>query len=584
MILAVSAFIAFIITGTYAWIQLSTQAYISRTGLGGINNGLAGGTLHNDYLENDEINDIYVENWGERLIYARIRLREYMEIGEGVGKDGSENKSRPIVDGSDRDNPETWSIHIPCTDGTPEICELSHSDAFGFHTYWSWEMGGQKYYYPVGDENRSKADPSGATYIDSGSPSNLNAQSPNSPFGKPVSQTLNAGVLTMRQWLDMGRPVGEYWVIDTDGWAYWADAIRPGTATGLLLHSTTLISEMTSDYHYKIYVEPQMTTKINDEGTSVEYTVFEASGWTENGRALMELITGKEASGAISVNSAELSSSMPILGGRIYVRQGSSVDLGIKDTAVTPASISVSPDRIKDVSLTWRPEDGVWNIHIEKSAKIFSSFTLNLTEDAEQGSSASVKIAVLPEKSSGVIIARGGIPILDYGDGSYRPVYETDNGELYGGSWISGSDLSSSGFAIVSTLPIINEVVYLKRGQSFGLTVTGTAPNFERIGGNFPSDSEYYKITEMISLRSCTVTAKEDAPAGTRFIVKISQHTADGSRIAEPRGIQVVVIPEDAEGVVTGKSGKVYVNYGAGSYSELGDEKLGPRITKDGVN
>jgi hypothetical protein len=337
---------------------------------------------------------------------------------------------------------------------------------------------------------------------------------------------------------------------------------------------------MKNDYHYKIFVEPQMTTKINDEGTSVEYTMFETSGWTENGRALMALITGQEASTVKPVNSAEVSSSMPVLGGSIYVRQGSSVDLGIKNPVVTPPLISVSPDRIKDVSLTWMPDRGVWNIYIEETAAIFSSFTLSLKEEAENGASASVKIAVLPEKSSGVIIARAGIPILDCGDGSYRPIHETDKGELYGGSWISGSDLSDSGFAIVSTLPIINEVVYLKQGQSFGLTVTGTSPDFECIGGNFPLENEYYAITEMISLRSCTVAAKSGAPAGTRFIVKISQYASDGSRIGKSHGIQVVVIPEGSEGVVTGKSGKVYVDYGGGSYSELGDEKLGPRITE----
>ncbi|MDR2649348.1 MAG: hypothetical protein LBB94_06475, partial [Clostridiales bacterium] len=182
--------------------QISSQTYISRTGQGGGDNALAGATLHNDYIENDEVNDIYIENWGERLVYARIRLREYMEIGEGAGKNGSENKSTPLIGGAQRNNPETWSIHIPCIDSAPDICDLSDDKALNFHTYWAWKMGGQKYYYPAGDEDRSKTDSDGAVYIDGESPHDLNAQSPDSPYGKPVSQTLNAQVLTMQQWLD----------------------------------------------------------------------------------------------------------------------------------------------------------------------------------------------------------------------------------------------------------------------------------------------------------------------------------------------------------------------------------------------
>ncbi|MFQ9798455.1 MAG: hypothetical protein ACLR23_05470 [Clostridia bacterium] len=50
-----------------------------------------------------------------------------------------------------------------------------------------------------------------------------------------VKQTQEGMVLTMEEWKAMGSPVGKYWVYDTDGWAYWAEAIEPGEATGLLL-------------------------------------------------------------------------------------------------------------------------------------------------------------------------------------------------------------------------------------------------------------------------------------------------------------------------------------------------------------
>ena len=35
---------------------------------------------------------------------------------------------------------------------------------------------------------------------------------------------------------------GDFWVWDDDGWAYWANAIQPDTATGLLLDGIELIN------------------------------------------------------------------------------------------------------------------------------------------------------------------------------------------------------------------------------------------------------------------------------------------------------------------------------------------------------
>ena len=574
MSLTVSAFIAVLITGTYAWLQISSQVIVDRYGHGIKEYPFAGGTLHNDHQDDNDNHDIYVENWGTRPIYTRIRLREYMATG-------SENNLLSIEPNQDINKPETWGIHIPMSDDTPEICGSSTNPQSNFHTYWSWKMGGQKYYYPAPDDKRGTVT-NDMSYVDSGSPPDLYAQSPDSIYGKHVSRTLNSEVLTMGQWISAGRPVGEYWVIDTDGWAYWADAIKPGAATGLLLDSASLVHNIQEYYHYMISVEAQMVTKANEDGTANDYTKFgsaEFFGWTENGRELMELITQNDISIIQNVNTDKLTSSLPIWDDMIYVRQGSSVDLGLKDTSTTPAAINIIPEHINGAQLTWLPECGVWNMYIDKTEKAFSTFTLSLEEKT---TSASIKIAVIPNEASGVITGRGGIPILDYGNGSYRPIYENNNGVLYGGSWISGSDLQSDGFAIVSTLPIINDVVYLKQGQSFGLTVTGTSPGFDRIAGNFPFDNDYYSINEMLSLRSCTVTAKLGAPAGTRFNVKISQHAADGSRIGEQRSLVVVIIPADANGIITGKSGKVYICYDGG-YRELNGDKLGPQIAKEQI-
>lgn len=39
---------------------------------------------------------------------------------------------------------------------------------------------------------------------------------------------------------DKAQVMGDFWVWDDDGWAYWANAIQPDTATGLLLDGIEL--------------------------------------------------------------------------------------------------------------------------------------------------------------------------------------------------------------------------------------------------------------------------------------------------------------------------------------------------------
>jgi len=536
LIIAVSAFLAVTVSGTYAWRQISSQAFIDISGQNGGGYTLAGGTLHNDGRDGQDFRNIYIENWGTRPIYARIRLREYMETDYGGGY-------KSLMPGEDINNPGTWSVHIPAAADTPNICGDTGGGGEGFHTYWLWKMGGWKYYYPAPDEKRG-AVVGGASYVDCGSPAGLNAQSPNSAYGKPVSRTLDAEVLTMRQWLNAGHPIGGYWVIDTDGWAYWADLIKPGTATGLLLDSTALARPVGGAYHYKISVEAQMATKTNETNTYDDYNTFGLSGWTDNGRGLMDLITSNDHSSVKTVSAALLTSSLPVIDGKIYIRQGSDVDLGLSYEAAGGSDISAIPDRLDDAWLTWLPQRGVWNLAVSNAAKAFSSYTLTLKANKQSEAAASAVIVVIPGGCAGVITGRGGAPILDYGDGSYRPVYEGDKGVFYPSSWISGADLGNDGFAIVSTLPIYDGAVYVKQGQSFGLTVTGASPGFKRIAGNFPVDNKYYSVHEMLSMSSCTVKISPEAPAGTRFTVIIGQYSADNVKLGEQRSIDVIVVPK----------------------------------------
>ena len=70
-----------------------------------------------------------------------------------------------------------------------------------------------------------------------------------------------------------GSKPGKYWVYDTDGWAYWAEAIQPGEATGLLLSKISLKKEMMDDWYYGINAVAQFATD-DDLGDDVSDTGF----------------------------------------------------------------------------------------------------------------------------------------------------------------------------------------------------------------------------------------------------------------------------------------------------------------------
>jgi len=252
------------------------------------------GTLHDYRSENGEYRQIHIENWGNEHIFVRIRLDEYMEIGSGAGLHSvdidensgesianPQNLAKPLVDGASIDDPSIWEPHAG-------VNLIAHMCRAGFHDYWQWELGGQKYYFPAPEEYRANTG-----FVDTSSPSDLSSDSVNEA-GVQARQTRLAQVWTMAQWITDGSPIGDFWVIDQDGWAYWASPLNPGESTGLLLNKITQITQPGEDYFYKINITAQMATK----GSS-NYKRFGSEvngGWTSNGQALVEDIVSHTSS------------------------------------------------------------------------------------------------------------------------------------------------------------------------------------------------------------------------------------------------------------------------------------------------
>jgi len=291
---ALSAIIA---SGTFAWTSLNSQKINEWHGAG--NPGVGpGGTLHDDHEINSDNKDVYVENWGSEELFVRVRLSEYMELGEGAGLKSAaadpntgepihnpQNLAKSVIDGTEIDHLDTWRKYVP----RDQYLAVYPGGLHYPLDYWQWEMGGQKYYYPVSPANREDK-----SYVDQGSKGIITADSINDG-GIQAKQTRDAIVLSMYEWKYQGSLIGEYWVIDEDGWAYWASPLSPGDATGLLLNKVSKRLAPKEDYYYGINVEAQMATLNGDtvSGGLDNYERFgddAQGGWTEDGQRLMEIL------------------------------------------------------------------------------------------------------------------------------------------------------------------------------------------------------------------------------------------------------------------------------------------------------
>lgn len=232
-------------------------------------------------------------------IFVRVRLDEYMEIGPDAGKktmpDGQTKDAVPLVEGADINDLDSWQPHIP----TLYPGECMDGDSETFHDYWSWELGGKTVFMPTFNKNKDslEADINGtyegldgdpdngeryddyiaytlgetkaanAVYdadsddIDEGSEAQEDTDIKTVSETHTVKETQDAQVMTMAEWKAAGLPLGKYWVYDADGWAYWAEGLQPGEATGTLMNGINLELDPDDNWYYGIHVVGQFATR-----------------------------------------------------------------------------------------------------------------------------------------------------------------------------------------------------------------------------------------------------------------------------------------------------------------------------------
>ena len=278
-VVAVALAVVIALGGTFAWQSISQTARNEAAAT--VN---PGGRLHDDFDGSNK--DVYVENFtGETdgtPIFARVRLDEYMEIGNGAGTDRNLSSDSELTttgltvvgQGAKINDKTTWTTRTP--NGG-----LANEDG---EVYWAWDTeGGQTVYMPTFHKNKDslQADINGTydgktdtdvpydDYVTYTEGQQVTADATYDNDNNDIEDegirtesethtaktTINGTVITMDEWLDRweayqtavesGTPaeqaaddtqvMGDFWVWDDDGWAYWANAIAPDTATGLLL-------------------------------------------------------------------------------------------------------------------------------------------------------------------------------------------------------------------------------------------------------------------------------------------------------------------------------------------------------------
>ena len=325
--------------GTFAWQSISQQALNEAAAV--VN---PGGRLHDDFDGRNK--DVYVENFTDEAdgtpIFARVRLDEYMEIGTSAGTDRNLAKGEALTvtgltvvgQGSKINDKSTWITRKP-------------GGGSAFEEYYAWDMeGGRTVYMPTFNKNKDSlaADING-TYDgkpDTGVPyddyviytlsQQITAEATYDDDNNDIEddgvrlesethtaqQTINGTVITMTEWLERweayqtaveeGTPadeaaettqvMGDFWVWDDDGWAYWANALQPSTATGLLLDGIELIDPPGDSYYYGINVVGQFVTA-DDIGYLNGTGFYDTSAGlipSGNAEALIELLTGADIS------------------------------------------------------------------------------------------------------------------------------------------------------------------------------------------------------------------------------------------------------------------------------------------------
>ncbi|WP_251713095.1 hypothetical protein [Lactococcus ileimucosae] len=292
--LALLSLLLLLVGGTFAFQAFNQRAINDR-----LRENIPGGRVHDYYNRDTENKDVFVENYGNVPLMARIRLSEFMEKRATGDTDFT-----PIVNGTIRDQVNTWTVMRP----SETNLNTRVGDSAAFNTYanltFGWTRSGQDAPWFMPTFNRDNQDlmtasaghardwvtstatdgvTDGATHPGDGTDAywssgdsfdNSGPVWPGEEVTHDAAQNLqqDRAPMTISQWaaLPNNLKVGNFWVIDHQtGWAYWANQLQAGETTSYLLDAaqmTAAADNIPGEYYYGIHVDGQLISpdRIND--------------------------------------------------------------------------------------------------------------------------------------------------------------------------------------------------------------------------------------------------------------------------------------------------------------------------------
>lgn len=335
-----------LIAGTFAWTSISQRALNEKDGENKITSG---GRIHDDYSKATGNKDIYGENFGTKDLYVRIKLSEYFE------KNGS-----PLVAGTTKDDKNTWTPY-----GLPSSAETT-----AYRDYVTWELGGDKVFLPTfntdSDNKSTDAAQDAIDVLTGGATAQGNGEHDAFTNGQVVPNDDDATIthiakptltqgrapISMATWktLPANEKVGDYWVIDTDGWAYWANTLKPTQATSLLLtqlsYNDEKIGEIEGKWYYGIDVIGEFATE-EDKG---DFINSDHGAPSTDATDLINVLT-KKPTYHVTIMNGEEDLVLKQGDSKQFIASGMVIDFEGNETLVeTPITWSVSPEEVANIS------------------------------------------------------------------------------------------------------------------------------------------------------------------------------------------------------------------------------------------
>jgi len=293
-------------------------------------------------------------------------------------------------------------------------------------------------------------------------------------------------VYTMEEWIAGGRQSGEFWVLDADGWAYWAEKLAPDDETALLLKDVTLNEQPLDKFYYAIDVNLEAVsesdldlwlTGANDKGDTAVIS-------TDNAATLLKILSNQYDSALVANITVE----------------PATADVMKGTTKTFTATVTMGDTTTNNVA-TWAFEDGT------TTTSGGSTIDPSTGELAVSSNETAASLVVVATAGDGSMSATATVTVLEYA--------------------LTSSDISAAGLRVVAYADANGDIL-LWRGMGsvtipdnakYALIVTtgGAAGGRTSFSGVEAAANSWYSETCPTNVKAAAVV-----PSGVSYDVRSS--------------------------------------------------------------